>query len=181
MFGWYTPVFRAMYELMPGVKLFRRPADATFVFGALIAIMTGYLVHRWLDRCRTRDRAAARHRDSASAPSFSAPRSGSPTTTVGLAPALKPIVTGLCLSSRVAVLVLIVARRLAAGAPVAAMLLLVVFTTADLAWNNAPHESTGLPPARLRRAARRHAERDRRADQAAPRARSSRTIATASS
>ena len=37
MFGWYTPVFRVMYELMPGVKLFRRPADATFVFGALIA------------------------------------------------------------------------------------------------------------------------------------------------
>ena len=27
-------------------------------------------------------------------------------------------------------------------------MLLVVFATADLAWNNAPHESTGLPPAR---------------------------------
>ena len=27
MFGWYTPVFRVMYEVMPGVKLFRRPAD----------------------------------------------------------------------------------------------------------------------------------------------------------
>ena len=59
MFGWYTPVFRVMYELMPGVKLFRRPADATFVFGALIAIMTGYLVHRWLTE-RTRDAAVQR-------------------------------------------------------------------------------------------------------------------------
>ena len=49
---------------------------------------------------------------------------------------------------RLAILVLIVARRLASGAPVTATLLLVVFTTADLAWNNAPHESTGLPPAR---------------------------------
>ena len=47
-FGWYTPVFRGMYELLPGVKLFRRPADATFVFGALIAVMVGYCVHRWL-------------------------------------------------------------------------------------------------------------------------------------
>ena len=28
-----------------------------------------------------------------------------------------------------------------------ATLLLVAFTAADLAWNNAPHESTGLPPA----------------------------------
>src|SRR3954471_3852807 len=48
MFGWYTPAFHAMYELMPGVKLFRRPADATFVFGAMVAIMVGYMVHRWL-------------------------------------------------------------------------------------------------------------------------------------
>src|ERR1043166_5645177 len=49
MFGWYTPVFRLMYEVMPGVKLFRRPADATFVLGAMVAIMTGYMVHRWLN------------------------------------------------------------------------------------------------------------------------------------
>ena len=48
MSGWYTPVFRGMYELLPGVKLFRRPADATFVFGAMIAFMAGYAVHRWL-------------------------------------------------------------------------------------------------------------------------------------
>ena len=46
--GWYTPVFHLMYDVMPGVKLFRRPADATFVFGALLAIIAGYLVHRWL-------------------------------------------------------------------------------------------------------------------------------------
>src|SRR3954449_7042558 len=48
MFGWYTPVFRVMYEIMPGVKFFRRPADGTFVFGAVVAIVTGYLVHRWV-------------------------------------------------------------------------------------------------------------------------------------
>src|SRR6185369_8002916 len=68
-------------------------------------------------------------------------------TTVGLTPALKPIITGgVCIA--LAILVLIFARRLAAGAPVTATLLLVAFATADLAWNNAPHESTGLPPAR---------------------------------
>ena len=61
MFGWYTPVFRAMYELMPGVKLFRRPADATFVFGALIAILAGYLVHRWLTDAH-REPPQRRHR-----------------------------------------------------------------------------------------------------------------------
>ena len=46
--GWFTPAFHAMYELLPGVAFFRRPADATFVLGVLIAVTSGYLVHRWL-------------------------------------------------------------------------------------------------------------------------------------
>ena len=35
--GWYTPVFRLLYEALPGVALYRRPADATFLIGALAA------------------------------------------------------------------------------------------------------------------------------------------------
>ena len=46
--GKYTPAFWAMYEIMPGVSLYRRPADATFPFGLMLAICGGYLVHRWL-------------------------------------------------------------------------------------------------------------------------------------
>ena len=51
--GWYTPVFRGLYALLPGVSLYRRPADATF-----------------LDRCARRDpgrlwRAPAAPRSSA--------------------------------------------------------------------------------------------------------------------
>ena len=45
--GAYTPAFHLMYEL-PFVSLYRRPADATFVLCALLAILAGYLVHRWL-------------------------------------------------------------------------------------------------------------------------------------
>ena len=33
--GWYTPAFRGMYEILPGVNLYRRPADAVFLIGAL--------------------------------------------------------------------------------------------------------------------------------------------------
>ncbi|MDX2157504.1 MAG: hypothetical protein SFW09_13455 [Hyphomicrobiaceae bacterium] len=44
--GWYTPAFRLLYEL-PGVSLYRRPADAVFVIGALGAILAGYSVHAW--------------------------------------------------------------------------------------------------------------------------------------
>ena len=46
--GSYTPAFRLMYDLLPAVALYRRPADATFVLVALVAMIAGYLVHRWL-------------------------------------------------------------------------------------------------------------------------------------
>jgi hypothetical protein len=48
--GWYTPAFQFMYEFIPGVALYRRPADATFVIGALGAILAGYAVHRMFER-----------------------------------------------------------------------------------------------------------------------------------
>jgi hypothetical protein len=142
MFGWYTPVFQVMYELMPGVKLFRRPADATFVFGALIAVMAGYLVHRWLTGL---PRASMLQRCIELglvifAVAFTVWLAA---TTVGVGVAVKPIVTGLCFVC-IAAACLWLARRLTV--PLAA-LLLGVFTTVDLAWNNAPHESSGLPPA----------------------------------
>ncbi len=66
MSGWYTPVFRVMYELMPGVKLFRRPADATFVFGVHDRDHDRLHGASLADRCLTRDLGAAcdrtRHR-----------------------------------------------------------------------------------------------------------------------
>ncbi len=46
--GTYTPAFELAYRWVPGVSLFRRPADATFMLGAMLAILGGYLAHRWL-------------------------------------------------------------------------------------------------------------------------------------
>ena len=46
--GKYTPFFAVAFHL-PGADLFRRPADATFPLGALLAIIAGYLVHRLAD------------------------------------------------------------------------------------------------------------------------------------
>src|SRR5260370_1984265 len=43
--GWYTPVFRLMYGVLPGRDLFPRPADATFLIWLLIASESGYLLH----------------------------------------------------------------------------------------------------------------------------------------
>ena len=143
-FGWYTPAFGAMYELMPGVKLFRRPADAPFVLGALIAILAGYVVHRFLAGLPPAN-GVQRTAERALAASILAVAVWLVATTTDSAPTVAPIVTGLIFTV-IAILVLRVARRLDALAPLSATLLLIGFTSADLAFNNAPHESTGLPP-----------------------------------
>ena len=140
-FGWYTPVFRGMYEVMPGVKLFRRPADATFVFGALVAITAGYCVHRWLQGGR--GNRAQKLAEKFIAAAIVIATLWLAETTVGASLAVTPIMTGLCFAAA-AIVILLIARSRSAFA---AMVLLGAFTTADLAFNNAPHESTGLAPA----------------------------------
>jgi hypothetical protein len=46
--GRYTPVFDALFHYVPGVDLYRRPADATFIINFSFAVASGYLVHRYL-------------------------------------------------------------------------------------------------------------------------------------
>jgi hypothetical protein len=46
--GRYTPVFSVVFDALPGVALYRRPADATFLINVGLAISAGYLVHRFL-------------------------------------------------------------------------------------------------------------------------------------
>ena len=46
--GRYTPFFDWAYEI-PGVDFYRRPADATFPLCALLAIVSGYCIHRLIE------------------------------------------------------------------------------------------------------------------------------------
>ncbi|WP_279356339.1 YfhO family protein [Methylobacterium indicum] len=46
--GRYTPVFAPIFDHFPGVDLYRRPADATFVVNIGLALTAGYLVHRYV-------------------------------------------------------------------------------------------------------------------------------------
>jgi hypothetical protein len=141
--GWYTPAFYLMYELLPGVKLFRRPADATFLLGALLAILAGYLVHRQLSGTLTP--LSRRQQVTLLAVALIG---------LGIAAGLAiqvgvggagPIVIGAGLAvTATGVLVGVCRLR----RPFAAALILAAFMTLDLAWNNRPNESTGLPPAR---------------------------------
>src|SRR5438105_1727077 len=67
---------------------------------------------------------------------------------VGARSALVPVLGALTFA-RAAIAVLVAARMLNARAALAATLLLAAFMAIDLAWNNAPHVSTALPPARF--------------------------------
>lgn len=44
MLGRYTPVYALIYEWVPGVDLFRRPVDASFVFVTALALLCGHLL-----------------------------------------------------------------------------------------------------------------------------------------
>jgi hypothetical protein len=46
--GRYTPVFEFIFDYLPGINLYRRPADATFLVNIALAFASGYLVHRYL-------------------------------------------------------------------------------------------------------------------------------------
>ncbi|MGO4523606.1 hypothetical protein AB4097_01945 [Microvirga sp. 2MCAF35] len=45
--GRYTPGFVVIFDHLPGVDLYRRPADATFLINIALAFAAGYLVHRY--------------------------------------------------------------------------------------------------------------------------------------
>ena len=144
--GKYTPVFRVMYELLPGVSLFRRPADGSFLFGALFALTAGYLVHRWLTGTVPVAARWQRWMEIAFAVVLTVTALMLAIWVGKLQSAIAPIVIGLLLLAG-AIGALLLARRLDGRAPLAAAAVLAAFSTVDLAWTNAPNESTGLPPA----------------------------------
>lgn len=47
--GRYTPFFALAFDWLPGVSLYRRPADATFVVNVALAFAAGYLLHRYVE------------------------------------------------------------------------------------------------------------------------------------
>ncbi|MPZ38565.1 MAG: hypothetical protein GEU95_10940 [Rhizobiales bacterium] len=143
--GWHTPAFRAMYELMPGVMLYRRPADATFVLGALLAIIAGYLVHRWLDGSVSPAGRVQRTIELTIPAALVVLALWLAHKIVSLNVMIMPMVTALVFAGA-SIAVLLFARRLQALSPLAAALLLTAFMAADLSWNNAPHVSTGRAP-----------------------------------
>jgi hypothetical protein len=143
--GRYTPIFALLFHL-PGADLYRRPSDASFLIGAVLAILAGYSIHRGLAGNMPRLR---------SWPAVIAALLVTGGLVIGAVVALakqqwaiaaRPLAIS-TVTMVAAVAALILARRVGRASPIAATALLATVLTVDLAVNNGPNESTALPPA----------------------------------
>ncbi len=143
--GWFTPAFGAFYEVLPGVALYRRPADAAFPIGALAAILAGYGAHCLFQMPWQRVRPA-----SIVAVLLLLALAFSMALFLGLrlertALLSAPLVGGI-IAFAAGFGILAWCRPRIALHPVRAALGLALVTAADLAWNNGPTSSSALPP-----------------------------------
>ena len=142
--GRYTPAFRVLFEL-PGISFYRRPADALFILGALLALLGGYLTHLVMTGTAPKARLwqiileALIFIGALALALWLA-------WTVGRIPvATMPLIIA-TLCAMLSLGGLVAARGLARrGSALAATLVLAATLTMDLAVNNGPSESTALP------------------------------------
>ena len=144
--GRHTPVFALFFDYVPGVALFRRPVDAVFLIGALLAIAAGYLVHLWASGALP---FASPHRRAMEAGLIVAILLVALATAWSVdrtALAAKPLMSAVAWIAATSLLlaVPIAWRRRRAGLAVVAAALLL---GGDLALNNGPNELTALPAA----------------------------------
>jgi Dolichyl-phosphate-mannose-protein mannosyltransferase len=140
--GWYTPAFHLIFDAIPGVALWRRPADAAFLIGALVSIVGGYLVHR----CLTDPiiRMTARHILTAALVSAAILICAILVSIFHskFEQAILPLCIGV-IAPALATGILVLARRLRRY-PLVPAVFLTSFMTVDLVWNNGPSPSTGV-------------------------------------
>ncbi len=143
--GKYTPLFGVLYHALPGVALFRRPADSLFLVGALGAFLAGFGVDHLIRRGEEIGRAALAALGGIVMFAFAA--------AIGMAIWLGKlqqsgpdilIALGFVLTS-LAVVMLI--RPIALRRPVVAATAVALLMLADFGWNMRPNDSTGLPTA----------------------------------
>ncbi|HXF55825.1 MAG TPA: hypothetical protein VNK52_17050 [Hyphomicrobiaceae bacterium] len=145
--GGYSPIFHLLYDYVPGVRMFRRPADATFMIGAVAAILGGYLAHLLMKRALSAAAFWRRWLEVGLLAGVVVLSAAVAYRTGHLAVAAKPIVLAMlwvALAAAAAWLVSSVAPRHA----LLSLAGLTALMTADLAVNNGPNESTALPAER---------------------------------
>ena len=144
--GEFTPFYQFMFKV-PGLDLFRRPADATFPLCALGSILAGYALHRFIT---DEAKSFLRH---VLMPVLLVVAGLAACVAVAwwkdrLALAQIPLFMGGAFLT-LALIVLFLLRRFARPLGAAALLLVGGALTIDLALSNGPNESTALPPSRF--------------------------------
>jgi len=144
--GTHTPVFGLLFHYLPGVSLFRRPVDAIFLAGALMAILAGHLVHLWASG--RLPRAALRTRLLEGAVLLAVVAAGMAVAAGAgrLAIASEPLLLALGWGAA-ACAVLALPRLRPASSPALLVVAPALLLAADLGAGNGPNYSTALPPA----------------------------------
>jgi hypothetical protein len=137
--GRYTPVFELIFDYLPGVKLYRRPADATFLINVFLALAAGYLVHRYategVPRISGRTGRVLRVAAAVLLPALAIAAALSLAARVGqVAFSLREIGVGLLLAAALAFLAARAGRS--SGWRTAAAVILVAFTAGELVWRH---------------------------------------------
>ena len=142
--GRYSVFFPFIYHYVPGVDLFRRPADATYALGAMASIVSGYLLHRLLtdDTLRVSLRRVAIVLVLALIFAVSL---GVAAAHAHFYQAVTPVLLSIGFFTA-GWLVLIFAQNNAARYGALTIAAFAAFMTADLAVNNGPNRSTAKPP-----------------------------------
>ncbi len=143
--GRYTPIFHLFFKSLPGVDAFRRPADATFMIGALCAILSGYVINRCLSEPEFRLRRSEWMIGAGLILSAALIALKLAYLVGHVSDIVKPILVS-CAWLLLGIATLLIARRAMQRNTGLALGLLASVVAADLAANNGPNDSTALPP-----------------------------------
>ncbi len=142
--GRYSVVFYWLYHYVPGIDMFRRPADATYALGAMTAIASGYFLHLLAAGKETLSEKQGYAVLAILGAVF--------LTALGVAAAhdhlytaMKPVMVSAALFAG-GWLTLLYCTRHAQGYAAVGIAALGAFMTADLAIGNGPNRSTAKPP-----------------------------------
>ena len=143
--GKYTPAYALFYKLLPGVDLYRRPADAVFEIGYLLAILAGYVAHRLLADPMLRLTSRSIWLTAAFALAGFAVAAAVTTQFARWGQAWPPFTIAALLFATAATAIY-TAWWINPLRPLLAGFLLAALTTADLAYSNGPGSATARPP-----------------------------------
>lgn len=144
--GWFTPAFQVFHALIPGVDLYRRPADAVFMIGFFGSVASGFVLNEILLSPVVR---LARWQKAIMIllPTSAFFMMCVLASKIGMSEQALPqiLIPAAIVCAAAALLFALIGRGIPTAIAIAAI---GAFMTADLAYATRPGGATGLPPSR---------------------------------